>query len=79
MVKKLSEEELQAQAEAERVERETKIDAEMKTRTSKFDQDLKERARTVGINPDNFAEEHVLGEAVRKVEEEIKSTKKGSK
>jgi hypothetical protein len=56
--------------EAERKEREAKIDNDIATRTSRYDQDLKERARAVGINPDNFAEEHELGEAVRKVEEE---------
>lgn len=61
---------IDVEKEAERKEREAKIDADIATRTSRMDQDLKERARAVGINPDNFEEEHVLGEAVRKVEEE---------
>lgn len=59
--------------EAERIEREAKIDNDVATRTSRYDQDLKERARVVGINPDNFEEEHLLGEAVVKEEERIKS------
>lgn len=48
--------------------RQAKIDAEVATRTSHFDQDLKERARVVGINPDNFAEEQELAKAVEKLE-----------
>ena len=59
-------------------DREAKIDAEVSDRTSRFDQDLKERARNVGINPDNFAEEHVLGEAVTKAEAEKAEAEKES-
>lgn len=71
-------EKLNAQVEAERAEKaeaEGKIDADVAKRTSHYDQDLKERARAVGINPDNFAEEHVLGEAVTKAEAEAEAEK----
>lgn len=57
----------------ERLEREAEIDAAVANRTSRMDQDLKERARVVGINPDNFEKEHVLGEAVKKAEEELEA------
>ena len=66
---------IDAEKEAERKEREAKIDAEIATRTSRMDQDLKERARNLGINPDNFEEEHVLGEAVNKAEAEAQAEK----
>ena len=66
---------IDAENEAKRIEREAKIDAEVATRTSRMDQDLKERARVVGINPDNFEEEHVLGEAVTKAEAEAQAEK----
>lgn len=61
--------------EAERIEREAEIDAKVADRTSRFDQLLKERARAVGINPDNFEEEHVLGETVTKAEAEAEAQK----
>lgn len=53
----------------DRLKAEQDHDNKVATRTSRYDQDLKERARAVGINPDNFEEEHLLGDAVRKVEE----------
>lgn len=64
-----TEKELQAQAD-ERSIREAEVDAETSNRTSRYDQDLKERARTYGINPDNFDTEESLGAAVRKHEED---------
>lgn len=45
-------------------------DAEVSNRTSRYDQDLKERARTYGINPDNFATEEDLGATVKKYEDD---------
>lgn len=61
---------IDAEKEAERVEREAKVDAEVANRTSRYDQDLKERARTYGINPDNFATEEELGATVKKYEDD---------
>lgn len=51
------------------VGQEDKIDNNNATRTSRYDQDLKERARTYGINPDNFDSEDKLVEVVLKAEE----------
>ena len=47
-----------------------KVDDETATRTSRYDQDVKERARTYGINPDNFETEEALGAAVKKHEDD---------
>lgn len=61
----VSDEELQrANQEAE-----AKIDQEMASRTATYDQDLKERARKYSINPDNFATQKELGEAIKIYEE----------
>lgn len=56
--------------EAERIEREAKIDAEVATRTARYDQTTKERARAAGINPDNFETEEELGKALEKWEQD---------
>lgn len=61
---------IQEKQEADRVEREAKVDNEVATRTSRYDQDLKERARNYGINPDNFATEEELGATVKKYEDD---------
>lgn len=60
----------QQEAEQQRLEAEQKVDQETASRTARYDQDLKERARKYGINPDNFATEESLGEAVKKYEDE---------
>lgn len=60
----------QIKAEEKRVSRENEIDKDVATRTSRYDQDLKERARTYGINPDNFATEEELGATVKKHEDD---------
>lgn len=56
--------------EAKRLEAEQKIDQEIQTRTAKFDQELKIQARKLGINPDNFATEEELAQAIKKVGED---------
>ena len=53
-----------------RLEAEKQVDDEVATRTSRYDQDLKERARTYGINPDNFATEEALGATVKQYEDD---------
>ena len=64
------EEKQRQEAEAKRLEAEQKIDQEVQLRTAKYDQELKIQARKLGINPDNFATEEELAQAIKKVEEE---------
>jgi hypothetical protein len=49
---------------------EEKHDNEVKTRTAKYDQEVKTKAKKLGINPDNFATEEELKQAIKKVEED---------
>lgn len=52
----------------EMADQEAKQDAKVATRTARYDQDIKERARKLAINPDNFATETELKQAVLKAE-----------
>ena len=70
LTKAEKEEKQRKEAEAKRLEAEQKIDQEVQLRTAKFDQELKIQARKLGINPDNFATEEELAQAIKKVEEE---------
>lgn len=69
--KREAEAKAQAEAEEKRLEAEAKIDAETATRTARFNQDLKERARKLNINPDNFATQKELAEAINIREGEL--------
>ena len=60
---------LSVHAQQEIQKREAKIDQEVASRTATYDQDLKERARGYSINPDNFATQKELGEAIKIYEE----------
>lgn len=70
LTKAEKEEKQRQEVEAKRLEAEQKIDQEVQLRTAKFDQELKIQARKLGINPDNFATEEELAQAIKKVEEE---------
>ena len=70
LTKAEKEEKQRQEAEAKRLEAEQKIDQEVQLRTAKFDQELKNKARKLAINPDNFATEEELAQAIKKVEEQ---------
>ncbi len=70
LTKAEKEEKQRQEAEAKRLEAEQKIDQEVQLRTAKFDQELKNKARKLAINPDNFATEEKLAQAIKKVEEQ---------
>lgn len=67
-----AEERLRREAE-KRLEKQREIDQqvdnEVADRTSRFDPLLKDRARAVGVNPDNFEDEVTLNTAVEQQEE----------